>query len=79
MNQKPRKKVTLEVEFNSFNELQFILNKVLGMASQHQKHERQSIAGSLYEYTFEIIPDEADFREEIINGKRCLIIKSKIN
>lgn len=78
MNQKPRKKVTLEVEFNSFNELQFILNKVLGMASQHQKHERQTIAGSIYEYTFEIIPDESNYRVEIINGKRCLVIKSKL-
>jgi len=78
MNQKARKKVTLEIEFNSFNELKFVLNKVLGMAQQHQRHERQSIAGSVYEYSFEILLQEGDFREEIINGQRCLVIKSKI-
>lgn len=78
MNQKARKKVTLEIEFNSFNELQFVLNKVLGMAQQHYKHERQSIAGSVYEYSFETLLQESDFREEIINGKRCLVIKSKL-
>lgn len=78
MNQKARKKVTLEIEFNSFNELKFVLNKVLGMAQKHQRHERQSIAGSVYEYSFAILLQESDFREEIINGKRCLVIKSKI-
>lgn len=78
MNQKVRKKVTLEIEFNSFNELKFVLNKVLGMAQQHHKHERQSIAGSVYEYSFEILLQESDFREEIINGQRCLVIKSKL-
>ena len=78
MNQKARKKVTLEIEFNSFNELQFVLNKVFSMAQKHQRHERQSIAGSVYEYSFETLLQENDFREEIINGKRCLVIKSKL-
>lgn len=79
MKKPTRKKVTLEIEFNSFNELEFVLNKVFGMAKQHQRHERQSIAGSIYEYSFEVLESESDFREEIINGQRCLIIKSKMN
>jgi hypothetical protein len=49
------------------------------MAKKHQKHERQSIAGSIYEYTFEVLQEETDFKEEIINGQRCLVIKSKMN
>jgi hypothetical protein len=49
------------------------------MAQKHQRHERQSIAGSIYEYSFEVLESESDFREEIINGQRCLIIKSKMN
>jgi hypothetical protein len=79
MKKLTRKKVTLEIEFNSFNELEFVLNKVLGMSKQHQRHERQSIAGSIYEYSFEVLESESDFREEIINGQRCLVIKSKMN
>lgn len=78
MKKPVRKKVMLEIEFNSFNELQFVLNKVYGMAKNNQKHERQSIAGSIYEYTFEILQEEIDFKEEIINEQRCLIIKSKL-
>lgn len=79
MKKPVRKKVTLEIEFNSFNELEFVLNKVFGMAKNNQKHERQSIAGSIYEYIFEVLQEETDFKEEIINGQRCLIIKSKMN
>lgn len=79
MKKPVRKKVTLEIEFNSFNELEFVLNKVSGMAKNNQKHERQSIAGSIYEYTFEVLQEETDFKEEIINGQRCLVIKSKMN
>lgn len=79
MKKPTRKKVTFEIEFNSFNELEFILNKILGMAKNHQRHERQSIAGSIYEYSFEVLESESDFREEMINGQRCLVIKSKIN
>ena len=79
MKKLTRKKVTLEIEFNSFNELEFVLNKVFGMAQNQQRHERQSIAGSIYEYSFEVLESESDFREEIINGQRCLVIKSKMN
>jgi len=79
MKKLTRKKVTLEIEFNSFNELEFVLNKVFGMAQNQRRHERQSIAGSIYEYSFEVLESESDFREEIINGQRCLIIKSKMN
>lgn len=78
MKKPVRKKVTLEIEFNSFNELEFVLNKVLGMAQRRQRHERQSIAGSIYQYTFEVLQEETDFKEEIINGHLCLIIKSKL-
>ena len=64
MKKPVRKKVTLEIEFNSFNELEFVLNKVFGMAKNNQKHERQSIAGSIYEYTFEVLQEETDFKRK---------------
>lgn len=79
MKKPVRKKVILEVEFYSFNELQFILNKVFQLSLKNKRHERQSIAGSIFEYSFKKLNEESDFREEIINGQRCLIIKSKMN
>lgn len=47
MNQKARKKVTLEIEFNSFNELKFVLNKVLGMAQQHHTRIAGRVLGDI--------------------------------
>lgn len=78
MARQKRNQMQINIEFGSISELQLVLHSILMDAKNGRQHERKSVSGAIYEMHQETVFNESEYREEIINGKHCLIIKSKL-
>ena len=73
-----RKKLTVEIEYGSINELKVVFESILGNLAHGKNYERKKVLSAIYELQNEFVCFEPDYRVEEINGKTCIIIKSKI-
>lgn len=73
-----KKRITLEVDYSTFLDLQIVFKKVLNHVAKGVKYDRQLISNCLTEW---LIYDTEfpDYRIEKINGQNCMIFKSKMN
>lgn len=78
MAHEKRRRMNVQIEYGSLAELKLVFESVIGQTMHGKTHERKLVAGAFYEMFQEIIEDETNYREEVINGKLCLIIKSSI-
>ena len=73
-----KKMALIEIEYESIKELQFALSEIGKSIGHGTINQRQMIAHCLCQWSLHSTI-EPDFRVEEINGKRCMIFKSKMN
>jgi hypothetical protein len=73
-----KKYASIHIEFDSIKELKYALSKISDEIAQGSKHDRKMIVNCFCEYQTSVLI-EPDFRIEEINGKQCMIFKSKMN
>ncbi len=73
-------KKTLSIEITYYDTAEMIkaLNEIRTKVVHHQiRYDKDIVGQGIYEFSVE--HQSYDYREEIINGKLCLVIKSKMN
>jgi hypothetical protein len=81
-----KKYLIMEVEFNDYADLQLAFKKSWQSMKSGKEWNRFKAGSSLIEYKLQRNYDEMeledqimDHRHEIVNGKLCIIIQSKMN
>lgn len=75
---KEEKNLQINLQFKDFNELNRVFKAIHQLVSggvQHYKEERNE---SSFEYSMNYF-NEIDCKEEMINGKRTIVLQSKMN
>ena len=72
------KHIEIVGEFRTFEELRTALGAILSMASGGTEQYKEVRDGTRFEYDMSYC-EEPDYRHEIIGGKPCIVIQSKIN
>lgn len=77
MSKTIRKKVVVEFEWGCTAELIRALNQIKCDALKAKMYERILLPGGIYTFDQENI-EEQEVRQEEINGKMCIVIKSRL-
>ena len=78
MGKSIKKFAIIEIEFDSGNDLKYALNEIANSIANGSTYGRKEISNSFCQYQTSIRTDP-DFRIEEINGKQCMIFKSKMD
>ena len=78
IDHKKTKCLTLDISFRSFDELKNTLNTMQQYLKLGIENHKSRSDNSIVEYSIRYLED-IDCKEQVINGKKCIIIQSKIN
>jgi len=72
------KYLTMDISFRSFEELKNTLNTMQQYIKLGIENHKSRSDNSIVEYSMRYLED-IDCKEQVINGKNCVVIQSKIN
>jgi hypothetical protein len=73
-----KKYISIESEFTDYGDLQRALRKIWEQVKTGKEWNRVKVGSALIQ--FEVKKEEfVDYREEMINGKFCIVLPSKMN
>lgn len=74
------KKISIDINFLTEAQLKNALTTIREMVSLGVNNYKESTASFTYEFDLRYeMAEEIEFREEVINGKDCIVIPSKMN
>lgn len=74
-----KKLLQISIEFTDFRELSIILRNIQNETQRGHIWNREKVGTGIYEYGMHILEYDMEYREEIIDGKLCIVIPSKLN
>lgn len=78
MINKKEKVLEVKIKFSSFTELNKLFREMKHQIEEGNNYFKKDLNDGYLEYSLDYYA-EFDYRVEAINGKRCMIIKSKMN
>lgn len=74
-----RKSISIQIEFVDWEDAEVVLSKIaLALRGKNKRADRVCDGELQYQWEIEYL-STPEYREELINGKWCIVIPSKIN
>ena len=74
-----KKLLQISIEFTDYKELSSILREIQRETNRGKTWQRSKTGSAIYEYGMHILDLDMEYREEIIDGRLCMVIPSKLN